>query len=264
MSQVAETAAVEAEYDGGAAVYRDVAATDDALVEIESFFLQCPPLDGLNVCDIACGEGRYTRHIASRGAARVVGLDLSEQMLNQARDHPDNAVHPVEYRQYDLAAELPEELHGKFDLVTSQYLLCYAQTLELLHTFVTHCFSAVKPGGTFVSLTDNMSNTPDEYGLWKDYGYHKVTDAVVGPDGLLPEGSKVTWVFDGSDFQSDVWIWHPATYIHAFTRAGFEKVEFFGFQMPSQWLFDKSKRAWLQPRIMTPPVIGIKATRPTT
>ena len=43
-----------------------------------------PPLRGMRVLDVACGQGRMCRYLASQGAA-VVGIDLSVAMLNRAR-----------------------------------------------------------------------------------------------------------------------------------------------------------------------------------
>ena len=105
-----------------------------------------------------------------RSPKRVVGLDLSSEMLKSAIDHPDQAAFRVEYQQHDLVNELPANFRGAFDLVTSTYLLCYAQNTSVLDAFVRHCFDACKPGAHFISLTDNMSNTPDEHLVWADYG----------------------------------------------------------------------------------------------
>jgi malonyl-CoA O-methyltransferase len=43
-------------------------------------------LRGLRVCDAGCGTGRYLLHARARGAAQMVGFDLSEAMLRRARD----------------------------------------------------------------------------------------------------------------------------------------------------------------------------------
>jgi ubiquinone/menaquinone biosynthesis C-methylase UbiE len=37
------------------------------------------------VLDLACGEGFYTRRIKQRDAARVVGVDVSQPMIELAR-----------------------------------------------------------------------------------------------------------------------------------------------------------------------------------
>jgi len=41
-------------------------------------------VEGLRVCDLACGQGRVARHLAAAGA-RVVGIDLSGRLLAIAR-----------------------------------------------------------------------------------------------------------------------------------------------------------------------------------
>jgi toxoflavin synthase len=38
------------------------------------------------VVDVACGEGFYTRLLRRRGAGKVVGVDLSQRMIELARD----------------------------------------------------------------------------------------------------------------------------------------------------------------------------------
>ena len=42
---------------------------------------------GLRVLDVGCGSGRYSVEFAERGAAEVVGVDFSEDMLALAREH---------------------------------------------------------------------------------------------------------------------------------------------------------------------------------
>jgi malonyl-CoA O-methyltransferase len=43
-------------------------------------------LENQNVLDAGCGSGRYLLHALGRSAARLVGVDLSREMLDQARD----------------------------------------------------------------------------------------------------------------------------------------------------------------------------------
>lgn len=50
-----------------------------ALVEL------LPGTVGLRVLDVGCGSGRYLRHLAAVGAARLTGCDLSSAMLAHAR-----------------------------------------------------------------------------------------------------------------------------------------------------------------------------------
>ena len=44
-----------------------------------------PDFSGKRVLDLGCGYGWHCRYAARQGAARVLGLDLSEKMLDRAR-----------------------------------------------------------------------------------------------------------------------------------------------------------------------------------
>jgi malonyl-CoA O-methyltransferase len=48
-------------------------------------------LSGGNVLDAGCGSGRYILHARRRGARRVLGIDLSPQMLARAHKESANA-----------------------------------------------------------------------------------------------------------------------------------------------------------------------------
>jgi len=48
------------------------------------------PVDGTEILEIACGTGRFTTMLAERGA-NIVGLDISEPMLQQGRDRARSA-----------------------------------------------------------------------------------------------------------------------------------------------------------------------------
>ena len=44
-----------------------------------------PDVNGRRVLDLGCGAGQLARHLATRGAAEVIGVDVSERMLELAR-----------------------------------------------------------------------------------------------------------------------------------------------------------------------------------
>ena len=46
----------------------------------------CGDVTGLTILDCGCGEGRFCRILANRGAKHVLGLDLCEPMVNAARE----------------------------------------------------------------------------------------------------------------------------------------------------------------------------------
>ncbi len=65
------------------------------------------PVEDRNILEIACGTGRFTAMLAERGA-NIVGLDISDAMLQQGRERAQAAGvdDKLEYLQGD-AARLP-------------------------------------------------------------------------------------------------------------------------------------------------------------
>lgn len=102
-----------------------------------------PPMQGLRVVDLGCGFGWFCRWAAEAGAAAVLGVDVSENMLGRAR--AATADHAVQYTLGDLDhLDLPE---AAFELAYSSLALHYVDELEgLLATL----HRALVPGGRFV------------------------------------------------------------------------------------------------------------------
>src|SRR5438132_929358 len=70
-------------------------------------------VQGCDVCDLACGEGRIARELAQRGA-KVVGVDLSSELLAMARREEEHAPLGIRYVQ-DNAEILASLADGQFD-----------------------------------------------------------------------------------------------------------------------------------------------------
>jgi SAM-dependent methyltransferase len=102
-----------------------------------------PPMDGLRVVDLGCGFGWFCRWARGAGAAAVLGVDVSRNMLARAR--AETADDAVTYARADLEeVRLPE---GGFDLAHSSLALHYVEDLEKLVACVRR---ALVPGGRFV------------------------------------------------------------------------------------------------------------------
>jgi len=61
-------------------------------------FRMVGPLDGKRVLDLACGFGFYTRQLKQRGAAKVVGIDISPEMVRLACAKEQEDPTGAEYR----------------------------------------------------------------------------------------------------------------------------------------------------------------------
>ena len=109
---------------------------------------------GMSVLDLACGEGFYTRRIKNMGAANVVGVDISEKMIELARKREENKQLGI---QYIISDVMTLGKIGDFDLVVASYLLNYAQTRDQLLKMCQTIFVNLKPGGrAAVVMPDNV------------------------------------------------------------------------------------------------------------
>ncbi len=102
-----------------------------------------PDIQGRSVVDLGCGFGWFCRWADEQGAADVLGLDVSDNMLARARDTTRSPT--VRYQRADL--EQLQLAPQSIDLAYSSLTLHYLERLpELLATV----HQALKPGGRFV------------------------------------------------------------------------------------------------------------------
>jgi len=73
------------------------------------------PIQNRSFLDIGCGTGYYSLELARKKAENVVGIDISENMVNVSRQRADreNLAHIVSFEQTDLLQYEPNE---KFDV----------------------------------------------------------------------------------------------------------------------------------------------------
>src|SRR5215208_3858669 len=87
-----------------------------------------PSLNGKRVVDLGCGFGWFARWAKMHGAAHVLGLDISENMI--ARATADTSDPGIKYAIADLDhLDLPE---ASFDLAYSSLAFHYVRDFERL------------------------------------------------------------------------------------------------------------------------------------
>jgi ubiquinone/menaquinone biosynthesis C-methylase UbiE len=135
----------EARYDDVSAFY---AATHPDVYDEEpdaSLLRLCGAAHGLDALDLACGHGRLARELARLGS-RVVGIDLSDRLLELARRAERQDHLGVQYVLGDAAS--PRVLEGRsFDLVVSSFGLSDIDDLEGAVATVARL---LRPDGCFV------------------------------------------------------------------------------------------------------------------
>ena len=109
-------------------------------------------LPGKPVLDVGCGGGILSEAMA-RAGAQVLGIDLSQSVLDVAELHALEGKVAVEYRTV-AAEELAQERPAAFDLVTCMEMLEHVPDPA---ASVAALAALAKPGGTVIVSTLNRN-----------------------------------------------------------------------------------------------------------
>jgi 2-polyprenyl-3-methyl-5-hydroxy-6-metoxy-1,4-benzoquinol methylase len=204
---------------------------------------------GKSVLDLACGEGFYSRRIKVNGAAQVIGVDLSENMIKLARKREAQDRLGITYTVNDVL-ELGKI--GNFDLVVASYLLNYARTRAHLLDMCRTIFANLKPGGRFVSINNNSEQSPETFPLCAKYGF---TKTLAGP---LNEGAAITYHFfrRGQEFHINNYYLSRKAHEWAFHKVGFREVYWKKIEVSSEGIQNCEKHYW-QDFLDCEPIVGI-------
>merc|ERR1711976_177679 len=110
-------------------------------------------IEKCTLLDLACGSGCYTRKLKEMGAGKTIGVDISEEMIKEAKKQELEKSLGIEYFVEDASKFIYDH---QFDLITAQYLFCYADTKENLMSLCKNVGQNTKPGGRFISVTTFM------------------------------------------------------------------------------------------------------------
>ena len=157
-------------------------------VEWPALQAMLPDMNGLRVVDLGCGFGWFCRWARQNGAAEVVGFDLSEKMLAQARATTCDS--SISYERADLEhVELPE---ARFDLAYSSLALHYVKDAARLFATIHR---ALVRNGSFVFSTEHpIYMAPTDPGWCVDAAGRRTWPL----DRYLVEGPRTTdWLAEG-------------------------------------------------------------------
>jgi SAM-dependent methyltransferase len=178
---------------------------------------------GKSVLHLQCHFGMSTIEIARRGAAKVVGVDLSDISIRTAEDLARQA--GLDDRTGFVCCdvlELDKHLSGQFDIVFTSYgVITWLCDLMKWGEIVAHF---LKPGGRFFILEIHpalMMFDWQEGEIRRLFGYFhgsegfiSTGDADYADNSYLPKHNAIEWQ------------WSFADVFHALTRAGLTLGEF--------------------------------------
>jgi len=114
--------------------------------DIDAWMLETLQLKpNLKILDLACGAGKQCTSFDKelKGQCEILGTDVSETLLAQAREVSKTAASPIEYRWMDFNE--PFDLSSdSFDLVSCCFAIYYAQNIPFT---LSEIHRVLKPGG---------------------------------------------------------------------------------------------------------------------
>jgi len=110
----------------------------------EELIRLCHLSEGKYVLDVGCGVGITACYIAKKYDCRVVGIDISEEMINRSKERAErkSVKNKVEFKVAD-AQKLPFN-DAIFDIVIGESVLAFIEDKEKA---TKECLRVLKPGG---------------------------------------------------------------------------------------------------------------------
>lgn len=127
---------------------RDNKINANNLFEIPALFSMMPDLKGKRVLDLGCGFGEHCKQFIHRGAQKVVGIDISEKMLEVAKkENSDAGITYINMPMEEIA-----QLNERFDVVVSSLAFHYVEDFSGV---VRSIYDMLDADGIFVFSQEN-------------------------------------------------------------------------------------------------------------
>jgi len=245
---------MNAQYDAIAEQYRRSKQSPlRRYVEAYTFLQLVGDVRGMRVLDLACGEGFYSRRLRAAGAAQVVGVDVSREMIALAREQERAEPCGIEYVCADVCDLDQSAGLGAFDIIVAAYLLHYAPDEPTLQRMCSTIAAHLEPEGRFVALNENPEQLPEQFAGYEQYGFNKSVELP------LRDGARITyWMIAGRDmFQIHAHWFSRATYERVLGKAGFGRPTWQPLRVDEEGLVAHGREYW-QEYLMNPPVVGLE------
>ncbi|MFJ7243562.1 class I SAM-dependent methyltransferase [Kitasatospora sp. NPDC098652] len=193
---------------------------------------------GRSVLDLACGTGFYSRELRRRGAADVLGVDISTEMVAAARSFEERDPLGVRYEVGDVA-EL-RELERQFDVALAVQCLNYAEDRAALDRMCRNIHRSLLPGGELVVFAQKPDYAFDCLTL-EQYGFRCEP---TGEQGEIGPRVRVTALLDPRPISILGTVPRREVYEEALRAAGFTGLEWVPLRISEEGLREYGEEFW--------------------
>ena len=166
----------------------------------EDLLAKCP-VAGKRVLDCCTGRGRMAIAAAERGAASVIGLDISEEMIAIARSNAAAANVMVDFRVGNAA-----DLHMPDETIDVVYCLEVLLHFDNPWRAVNEFHRVLRPGGSAV-ITTNGANPLARLAQPPRRGAHPAGRLVLAAVTALNEGMTAAFGFMWRRTRATAWLY---------------------------------------------------------
>ena len=208
----------------------------EAHLFIDALLGQLQPKSNVNILDLACGKGRFSRYLAQKGFSNIIGLDLSERSITEARKFEQAN---LSFYTHDM--RLPYRINY-FDYIFNFFTsLGYFETEEDEIRTLQSITRGLRPDGTFVLDFFNAQYVIDHLTGFEK----KEIDGITFHIHKFIRGNQIIKTIDFTDrgkdyhFEEQVRLFFYEDFERLFAAAGLElQVSFGNYQLDS---FQKMK-----------------------
>lgn len=168
---------------------RENPSAANIIVEKPALFSLCPDFTSKTVLDLGCGYGENCKEFARLGAKQVVGIDISEKMLQMAeKENKSDNVQFLRISMNDLSS-----LNQKFDIILSSLAVHYIENFDKL---LKDIFELLNDGGLFIFSQEHPLTTAlKKESYWSRDNDGNILHYNLTDYSLLGE-RKTNWIID--------------------------------------------------------------------
>jgi len=202
--------------------------------------------DNFSVLDLACGTGYYSRLFREFTKGEIIGIDISQEMINEARLEQIKGLNQelIEYIKGDCFADLSKMLNGKkFDIVNACWLYNYCENENILKSALKNVSSVLKENGYFIGVTTSYKITPGNWKNFVPFGHTQIPKNRNFNRDKFDNGEITQFVLfepnkfvEPSQFQIDNYYYDEKCYRSAFEEANYINLIFYDLEIdPDQY-----------------------------